>query len=104
MSQSRGSDHQGQTVVPLPVEPTRAPTLVMDPAFIEQLVRAVRACMSDTIAPVAPTFIDSGGCCSLAGKKREINGCEPFLGEQDIEATGMWIRKSREDICLDSSA
>lgn len=38
--------------------PTGAPTLIMNPTFLKQLVRAVRASMSSTTSPIAPPSID----------------------------------------------
>lgn len=38
--------------------PTGAPTLIMDPTFLKQLVRVVRASMSNTTSPITPPSID----------------------------------------------
>lgn len=73
--------------------PTGAPTLIMDPTFLKQLVRAVRASMSNTTSPVTPSSIDHAVALVWLVKKMREMGCEPFLGEQDAEVARRWIRK-----------
>ena len=46
-------------------------------------------------APAVPTAIDSDNVIALVRNIKSMGelGCEPFLGEQDAEIAGRWMRK-----------
>jgi hypothetical protein len=78
------------------------PIPFIDPAFLAQVVRSVIESMSGTIAPVAlapptapvtPVSLDNIVVLVRTVKNMRELGCEAFLGEQDVEIIGRWLRK-----------
>jgi hypothetical protein len=89
--------------VPPPAAPVAAPAPYTYPVFLAQVVRAVIESMSGTTVPVAPapppaapiTLVSSDNITLLVRTVKNMRelGCEAFLGEQDAEITGRWLRK-----------
>ena len=99
---SEGLGQQGHGGVPPPAPPVAAPAPYTDPVFLAQVVRAVIESMSGTTVPVAPapppaliTLVSSDNITLLVRTVKNMRelGCEAFLGEQDAEITGRWLRK-----------
>ena len=85
-----------------PAPPMATPIPFIDPAFLAQVVRSVIESMSGTIAPVAPApptapvtpvSLDNIVVLVRTVKNMRELGCEAFLGEQDVEIIGRWLRK-----------
>jgi len=79
----------------------------VDPMLLAQLVKAVMEGMANAAtpmpapppAPIIPTISEAATTTNdvvhlvrLVKSMREM-GCEPYLGEQDAEVAGRWIRK-----------
>ena len=92
-----------------------APTPVMNPVLIAQIVRAMIEYMPNTVAPTAPvaptvsvplttpavpTVIDSDSVIALIRTVKSMRklGCELFLGEQDAKIAGRWMRRVENTI------
>jgi hypothetical protein len=87
-----GLGQQGHGGVPPQAPPVAAPAPYTNPIFLAQVVRVVIESMSGT-APV--TLVSSDNITVLVRTVKNMRelGCEAFLGEQDAEITGRWLRK-----------
>ena len=92
---------------PLQTTPTGPSVSYVDPMLLAQLVKAVMEGMANVatpmpappLAPIIPTILEAATATNevvqlvcLVKSMREM-GCEPYLGEQNAEVAGRWIRK-----------
>ena len=70
--------------------PGVAPPPYPDPAYFAQLVRAV---MTEMAGPLSTTLRDNVVTLVRWVKSLRELGCEAFMGEEDAEIAGRWLRK-----------
>uniref|UniRef100_A0A6N2LEE9 Reverse transcriptase domain-containing protein n=1 Tax=Salix viminalis TaxID=40686 RepID=A0A6N2LEE9_SALVM len=74
--------------------PSGVPPQCVDPGLLAQIVKAVMEGMAEsTSSPMPSTTTDNVVPLVRLVKSMREMGCEPFLGEHDVEIARRWIRK-----------
>jgi hypothetical protein len=94
--QQERSEAQSSTI------PTSAPPRYVDARLLVQIVKALMESMVGSTTQTTPTTqipqaapvigTTTDNVVRLVKSMREM-GCEPYMGEQDAEIAGRWIRK-----------
>jgi len=96
--------------MPPSVAPIRAPTLYVDPNLITWIIRAMVGTMTNAstfttlvspivlVAPVVMTSKNNMVALVQIMKSLRQMGYKPFLGDQDAEITGRWIKKEEKTL------